>query len=373
MGGSGDRRLLRILHIDPERNWGGGEVQVLGLLRHLAARGHENHLFAHPNGLLSSRCKDLRVKIHPIVMRNDLDLRCVAALRRCIRESKHDVVHFHTKRAHALAPWLPHGALRPKYVVTRRMDYPEARNWYTNLLYNRRVDGVVAISQTIRDVLIRAGVEERKIRVICSGIDPVIFENAQSPRAALANGTVVGCLARLEERKGHRYLLEAAAILKTGGLKIQYRIAGDGPLRVRLEEQATHLGLGEDVRFLGFVTDIAEFFAGIDIFAMPSLYEGLGVAALEAMAASKPIIATRVGGLVESVVDNVTGILVPPRDPAALAAALAKLIRAPGLVLSMGKQGRELVRQRYSLEQMAMQNESYYQALVARPAHANGN
>ena len=371
MGGSGDGDLLKILHINPEKNWGGGETQVLGLLGHLVARGHRNDLFAHPSGLLFARCRSLKVKTYPIAMRNDLDLRCVVALRKRIREENYDIVHFHTKRAHTLALWLPQGERRPKYVVTRRMDYPEARGWYTHLLYNRRVDGVVAISQTVRDVLIRAGVNEDQIRVICSGIDPGIFENAKTQRAVSENTPVIGCVAGLEERKGHQYLLEAAASLKADGMKLQYKIAGDGPLRARLEEKTVSLGLRHEVQFLGFVTDTAAFFSSIDIFAMPSLYEGLGVAALEAMAAAKPVIATRVGGLVESVLDDVTGVLVPPRDPAALASAIAKLARSPVLAQSMGQQGRERVRRHYSMEKMALQNESYYHAILGSPSNLN--
>jgi len=370
LGGSGDHRPLKILHVDPEKNWGGGEAQVLGLLRHLAARGHRNDLFAHPSGLLFARCRSLKVvKTYPIAMRNDLDLRSVAVLRRLIGEVDYDIVHFHTKRAHTLALWLPHGQPRPKYVVTRRMDYSESRSWYTRLLYNRRVDGVVAISRTIRDVLIRAGVDENKIRVIYSGIDPDSFDDKKG--AVSKNALVVGCVGGLEERKGHHYLLQAAANLKARGLKIRYKIAGDGPLRARLEEETARLGLADDVQFFGFVTDTSEFLSSIDIFAMPSLHEGLGVAALEAMAAAKPVIATQVGGLVESVLDEVTGILVPPRDAAALASAIARLARSPVLARSMGQQGRERVRRRYSLETMALENESYYRALLAVPSNSH--
>lgn len=364
MGGRGDHRLLKILHIDPERNWGGGEAQVLGLLTHLAAKGHHSHLLAHPSGLLFERCRGRNIKTQPIIRRNDLDVRCVAPLRRLLREISYDVVHFHTKRAHTLALWLPRGQRRPKYVVTRRMDYAEPRGWYTNLLYNRAVDGVVAISQAIGTVLVIAGVDKEKIRIIPSGIEPRIFENIGS-QADSNNATVVGCLGRLEERKGHRYLLEAAAILKAAGMKVQYKIGGDGPMRTRLEEEVARLDLGDEVHFLGFVTDTAQFLASTDIFAMPSLYEGLGVAALEAMAAGKAVVATRVGGLTESVIDGVNGLLVPPRDPASLASAIAKLARSRSLAKSMGNQGRERVRQNFSLESMALQNEAYYYELLA--------
>ena len=368
MSGSGNHRLLKILHIDPERNWGGGEAQVLGLVTYLANKGHQSHLLAHPSGLLFARCRSVNIRTQPIVMRNDLDVRCVARLRRQLREIDYDIVHFHTKRAHTLALWLPRGRGRPKYVVTRRMDYVEPRGWYTNLLYNRRVDGVVAISQAIGEVLVGAGVDKKKIRMISSGIDPRMFQHIRPQKPDPDNPIVVGCLGGLEERKGHRYLLEAAALLKADGLKLRYQIGGTGPMRARLEEEVARLDLGAEVRFFGFVADAAQFLASTDIFAMPSLYEGLGVAALEAMAAGKAVVATRVGGLMESIVDGVNGFLVPPRDPVGLASAIAKLARSHVLAESMGNQGRERVRQKFSLKNMALQNESYYYDILAASA-----
>jgi glycosyltransferase involved in cell wall biosynthesis len=365
VGGRGDHRPLKILHIDPERNWGGGEAQVLGLLTYLTANGHHCQLLAHPEGLLFARCRSLNIETQPIVMRNDLDVRCVPRLRRLIGEISYDIVHFHTKRAHTLALWLPRGKRRPKYVVTRRMDYAEPRGWYTSLLYNRCVDGVVAISQTIAKVLASAGVNTEKIRVICSGIDPRVFETSGRQRADFNNPIVVGCLGGLEERKGHRYLLEAAALLRAQGLKIRCKIGGDGPLRAGLEAEVERLDLGDEVHFMGFVTNTAQFLATTDVFAMPSLYEGLGVAVLEAMAAGKAVVATEVGGLTESVVDGVTGLLVQPRDPAGLASAIARLARSYSLAEGMGKHGRERVRRQFSLENMASQNESYYYELLA--------
>jgi len=368
LGGSHDNRLLRILHVDPEKNWGGGEAQVLGLLSHLAAKGHRNDLLAHPSGLLFARCQSLNVRARPIVMRNDLDVRCVLPLRRLIHQMRYHIVHFHTKRAHTLALWLPHGKRRPKYVVTRRMDYPEPRTWYTRCLYNRRVDGVVAISQTIAKLLLSAGVDNGKIRCISSGIELRTFENVRTRRIGANDVTEIGCLAALEERKGLRYVLEAAALLKADGLKVHCQIAGDGPLRAQLEADVTRLRLRDEVRFLGFITDTAEFFAGVDLFAIPSLHEGLGVAALEAMAAGKAVVATRVGGLTESVLDGVTGFLVPPRDSVALAAAIAKLAHSRSLARAMGQQGRARVRQHFSLQNMARQNESYYRELLSAPS-----
>jgi glycosyltransferase involved in cell wall biosynthesis len=223
---------------------------------------------------------------------------------------------------------------------------------------------VVAISQTIVNLLIDAGVERQRIRLIHSGIDAKCFLEANRSTSSTEGPATIGCLAVMEPRKGIQYLLEAVALLRARGIALQCAIAGEGSLRAELQEQARTLGLHENIRFLGFVSDNAAFLDGIDIFVMPSLFEGLGVAALEAMAASKPVVATRVGGLAESVVDGVTGVLVPARDAGALADAVTRLLRDPELAREMGRKGRERVLEHFTLEQMAAKNESYYYELL---------
>ena len=363
MNGSGHSRL-RILHIDPERNWGGGEAQVFGLLSYLVQRGHHNDLLAHPHGRLFQKCQELDVRTIPLVVRNDLDLGSAAKLRRLIRRENYDIVHLHTKRAHALSLWLAHKSPRPKYLVTRRMDYPESNNWYTRCLYNRKVDGVVAISQRIVELLIEAGVRDDAIRLIHSGVDPRPFEAAVKKSGPRSGGIVVGMVAVLEERKGHGLLLEAARRLKEQGCRISYRFAGEGSLRKPLEATVDGLGLNEDVRFLGFVADVPGFLAEVDVVVLPSLFEGLGVSVLEAMAAGRAVIASRVGGLPELVIDAATGFLVEPHDVAGLADAIAKLARDRSLLLSMGRRGRERLQKNFTMERMARKNEDYYYSLL---------
>jgi glycosyltransferase involved in cell wall biosynthesis len=366
--GSGNNRLLKILHIDPEKNWGGGEVQVLGLLAYLAGRGHQNHLLTHPHGRLLEQSRNLPLSCFPLVVRNELDIREVRKIRRLIRHEKYDIVHFHTKRAHALSPWLPHGAQRPRYVVTRRMDYPQRNNWHTRYLYNRSVDAVIAISRPIADVLIRAGVEAEKIRVIHSGIDAARFDLCGGGNTSHRGAPVIGTVAHLEERKGLRYLLEAAGQLKSQGYSFKLALAGDGSLQQQLEQMAQSLGLAQEVSFAGFISDVPKFLAALDIFVLPSLYEGLGVAALEAMAAGKPVVASRVGGLAELVNDCETGLLVAPGNAQELAAAMAKLIRDSDLRAAFGRKGAARVREEFTMEQMAKRTEACYYAIL-RGAH----
>jgi glycosyltransferase involved in cell wall biosynthesis len=365
IGGGDAGKFLKILHLDPERNWGGGEAQVFGLLSYLVSKGHLNDLFTHPAGRLYAEAANLNIGRFPLIVRNDLDLRAVPSIRRRIAAGKYDIVHLHTKRAHALSLWLSRGKRLPKYLVTRRMDYPEENNWYTHCLYNRRVDGVVAISRNIRDRLIDAGVEPQKIRLIHSGIDPSRFALADRPEEAHNHSVTVGCLAVLEERKGIEFLLEGASRLQSRGVRVKWVVGGDGNRREALKNQARALGLDDSVRFLGFVSKPEEFFRRVDIFVMPSLFEGLGVAVLEAMAAGKPIVATKVGGLAESVVDGRTGFLVAPRDGQAIAEAVGKLVGDLQMAHEMGLRGRRRVLENFTLTQMAAQNEAYYYDLLA--------
>ena len=366
-GVDSDRRPLKILHIDPEKGWGGGESQVLGLLGYLSRRGHRNHLLGHPEGPLLREARGSGVEAFPLTVRNDIDFRPVFSLKRLIRKERYDIVHFHTKRAHALSLWL--GRIGPgiRYVVTRRMDYPVKKSWYNDYLYNRRVDGVVAISRKIVDLLVEGGVRSERIRLIHSGIDPAPFGKGDASTADAAP-TVIGTVAVLEERKGHRFLLEAAALLKQQGHRLKYRLAGEGSERRRLRQLVLEKGLQEEVEFAGFVSDIPAFLSAIDIFALPSLYEGLGVAVLEAMAAGKAVVATRAGGLPELVDDTITGVLVPQQDSRALARAIETLIRQKALVRQMGARGRERVLRHFTMEQMAKKNEDYYYELLQ--AHA---
>jgi glycosyltransferase involved in cell wall biosynthesis len=130
------------------------------------------------------------------------------------------------------------------------------------------------------------------------------------------------------------------------------------------------LNLADEVRFCGFVSDAPDLLSQIDIFILPSLYEGLGVAVLEAMAAGKPVIASRVGGLPELVADGETGLLVAPKNVEGLVEAIARLADDESLARAMGKKGAARAQANFSLEQMAAKNEAYYYELVGAPAHA---
>lgn len=343
---------------------------MLGLVRHLKTRGHAVSVAAHPHGPLWRAVGAQEIALHALPVRNGFDLRAAGVLRRLVADV--DVVHFHTARAHALALWLGGGtACR---VVTRRMDYRPRPRAYVRVLYNRRVDKVIAISRGIREVLVAAGVDDHRISVIPSGVDVSRFVGAGEMRteARLEEwGTevkqtdpVVLVIGALVRRKGHAVLLEAARRMAQRGRRVRYAFCGDGESRRELERQAERLGLGGFVRFLGWRDDMVRVLAGADVVAVPSLHEGLGVAALEAMAAALPVVASRTGGLGEVVVNESTGWLVPPGDAGRLAEALEAAVRHPEQARRYGAAGQARVSSEFSLERMASENEALYQALV---------
>ena len=376
-------RRLRILHVDPERQWGGGEAQVLGLTRYLHRVGHISHVATPRHGVLAQRLQHDNLTVRPLSIRNHLDGLAGWRLRRLVRRERYDLVHFHTARAHALSPWLH--ALPVRRLVTRRMDYPIKAGWLSRFLYDRQVDMVIAISAGVAAALEAAHISNRAIRLIPSGIDTKQFLPTASQRMAIrrqyglgAETTVILMAGALTKRKAPHTLLEAAAQLHSRcqqgqyaqqtdrALSLHYLICGDGPLRQELEAQVRALGLTSVFHFAGFCRDLPAYLAAADIFVHTPVWEGLGVAVIEALAAGLPVVASRVGGIPELVADRETGLLIPAQDPSALCNALLQCVCHPDWAKTLGSHGQAKVRTHFDIETTARANEALYYELLAK-------
>ncbi len=340
---------MTVAHVTFEAGFSGGEVQVFLLMEGLRKRGHRNVLLC-PGGSAAeaqARRRGLETRAVP---------RRVRAVRRVLRELRPDLVHLHTGRANwlgGLAAWW----LGIPAISTRRMDRRVKPGLRTRILYRTLLSRVAAIAPAVERRLVEGGVPPEKIRLIPSAVDP----DALHPQRAIAKqGPVVLSAAALVRRKGIDVLLEAFA--RVGEAELW--IAGDGPQRGALETRAKELGVAERVRFLGARDDVPDLLAACDVFVLPSRLEGLGVAALEAMAAAKPVVATRVGGLGEVVRDGECGLLVPPDDPAALAAALERLLGDPELRARLGAAGPARVAEGHLPEQLTDAYERLYREVL---------
>ncbi len=233
---------------------------------------------------------------------------------------------------------------------------------------------VVAVSSAVADV-VRAdyGVPPARVVVIFNGVDDAFLAQTSIDDAATSGGRNRGrhlvTVARLHPVKGLDVLLDAAALVIARCRDLEVHIVGSGPLRASLERQARALGIASSVTFHGLLTDVAGPLLMADVFVLASRSEGLGVAAIEAMAASKPVVASAIGGLPEVVIDGETGLLVGPRrivrgapelDPAAIADAILRLLRSPGLAQSMGRAGRIRYEEQFTVRAFASQYERLY-------------
>jgi glycosyltransferase involved in cell wall biosynthesis len=207
------------------------------------------------------------------------------------------------------------------------------------------------------------GVPATRIRVIHNAVAVERFGDYDGApdrlRIRTGRSPIVLTVARLDPQKGHTHLLEAAATLPG----VVFLLAGAGSERAALEAQARGSGISDRVQFLEHRTDIPELLRAADAFVLPSLYEGLPLTVLEAMAAAKPVVATTVGGTDEAVVDGVTGILVPPADPAALSAAIRRILDDPDTAARLGAAGRERVVSTFSTHRMINATEQVYEEL----------
>ncbi len=365
--------LPRVLHLNTERSFRGGEVQTLGLLRELARRGLEPLLAAPPSAPLAGRAAEEGMTVFPWSPRGEADP--VAALRlfRLARREGVDLLHAHT--AHALTPALAAGFLGGIPVVaTRRVSFP-LRSPLSRWKY-RKASAVAAVSGDIAETLEAAGVPRDRLRVIHSAVDlrrlqPLPPREEARRRLGLPPGVpAVGVAAALARHKGHAVLFEALPLLLREEPGLVVLLAGEGPLRRELEEAAA--GKGLPVRFLGHLEDLRDFYAALDLMVLPSLSgEGSPGAVKEAAAAGVPVVATRTGGTGEVLRDGREALLVPPGDAGALAGAVQRLLRDRPAALRLAEEARRRAMD-FTLERMAEAYLDLYGRLTAAALPPSG-
>ncbi len=245
-------------------------------------------------------------------------------------------------------------------------------------------DRVAANAFAVREHLVAEGYEANRLSVIHNGIDVERFGGTASAarvRAQLgvpARAPLVAMLARLTGLKGAEYFLQAAALAAQSAPEARFLVVGDGgclgpggpDYRGQLEAMAGRLGIGERVVFAGFRTDVPELLQAVTVAVQPSLSEGLSNVVLEAMAAGLPVVATEVGGNGEMVEHGVSGLLVPPRDAGALAAAIGRLLAEPALARSLGAAGRRRAASCFSLAALQRNTTRLYREVLCLPQAA---
>ncbi len=361
------------LHVDTARSWRGGQNQVLLTVLGLRAQGHRTALVAHPDGELRRRAAE-GPDLIPIASSGEMGFRAAWQLSRVLKMLRPTVVHAHDAHAVAMVALArSFGRLDPlpRFVVSRRVDFHIRRNAFSRWKY-AQVDLFLCASNAIRTMLVGDGVPTERAMTLHEGVD--LEHVAAVPRLDVhaelwlpSGAPIVGNVAALVPHKGHRYLIEAAATVVRQVPDTRFVILGTGELEATLRTQITHLHLERHVLLAGFRPDALSLQKGFDLFAMSSVTEGLGTVLLDAMAIGQAVVATRAGGIPEVVAHEQTGVLVPPRDADALAAAIVRLLGDADRRAQLGVAGRERVRASFSVERMVQATLDAYVRLVDTP------
>jgi len=367
------------LHIDTARTWRGGQNQVLLTVTGLRAIGHRAALVAHPDGELFRRAAE-GLDLVPLAPRSEVDLSAAWRLSRLVRRLRPDLVHAHDPHGVAMAAlalsMIP-GGPTPAFVVSRRVDFHLKANSLSRWKH-RQVDCFVAASEAIRQLLRTDGVPDERTVTVHEGIDVdhVRLAPAVNVHEALwlpHHAPLIVNVAALVPHKGQRYLIEAAPLVLRQVPDARIVIFGEGELRAHLEHLVRELRLEKHVLLPGFRADILGCIKGADLFVLCSVTEGLGTSLLDAMACRKAVVATRAGGIPEVVDDPHTGLLVPPRDAAALAQAIVDLLRDDGRRQRMGEAGFARVGSRFTVERMVAETATLYERIVQTRLQASGS
>jgi glycosyltransferase involved in cell wall biosynthesis len=362
---------MKILHINTERTWRGGEQQTLYLLQVLQKQGVFCHLVCQPNSPMAQKAFEAGLTVFPIPMHGEADPRACYRIRNLIKKFHYDILHSHTSHAHTLAFFASIG-YRICRLVTRRVDFSIFRHSFLRLSgikYRYMADYYIAISRKIKDVMVADGVAAERIFVVHSGVDLKRFAGVSGEHLTtefnLTPGEkVVINVAHLAGHKGQQFLVRAIPRVVEKIPGVRFFIVGKGELLADLQALAASLGITRELVFTGFRSDVGAFYKIADLFVMSSVQEGLGTAVLDALAEGKAVVATDCGGIPEIIHDGETGRLVEPANPEALAQGIIDLLRHPKPASQMADRGRALVQNQFSIEAMAENNLAVYRMLL---------
>lgn len=389
-GGATSSDPVRVLQVIARLNIGGAAIHATLLSEHLEPLGYRTVLVAGHEADDEGRYLDIRSPIlrdlrrAPALGREIRGLRDLASLRwlvRLIRETRPLIVHTHTAKAGALgrlAAWwcgVPivvhtyHGHVFKGYFSPLRTRlFVAIERWLA-----RRTDRLIAVSPTVRREVLERGIgRPERFDVVPLGFDLAPFLSGDALRGRLraelglaAATPLIGIVARLVPIKAHEQFFDVAARVAARLPEAHFVVVGDGERRAMLQTLAADLGLASRTHFLGWRGDLDVIYADLDVVALTSKNEGSPVTLIEAMAAARPLVATRVGGVADLVAHDETGIIVEPGDPGAMATAMVDLLGDPARGARLGAAARTAVRDAYSADRLVADTDRLYRRLLA--------
>ncbi len=362
---------MRILHLDSGRDWRGGQQQVLLLASGLAPFKTQQHLLVQRKSALAQKLEGSGLPFTGMAFSSELSLLSLFHLSCFIRKFRPDLIHAHDSRTLGLAVLAKHWMLGWKLVASRRVIFPVSSNRFWRWKYLKGADRIIAVSNQIKNQLVREGIGSCHVSVVYDGFPAVASEEKGSREIARhrwnipPDEIVVGTIGSFTQEKGHEYLLRAWPKIHHAFPAARLWLVGDGPLRANLENLSRHLGANDSVHFAGFQWELTQILPIFDAFVYPSLEEGLGSTLLLAMDHNIPVCASATGGIPEVVIDGETGLLFPPGDSGALARVVVSMLEKPSLIERLVQSASEHVKKNFPVEQMVEGTSRVYRELLA--------
>jgi glycosyltransferase involved in cell wall biosynthesis len=364
---------LTILHSESSAGWGGQEIRVFSEVCWLRRRGHSASLVVPPGSLLGERAERADVPVAWIAMPRALDPFAVARIAGRLRRERAQVLVTHSS-VDAWTAGLAARLVGVPVVRMRHLSVPVRTNPVSRAVYTVLCDRIVTTGEAIRTLLVqRLRVPPAKVVSIPTGVAPEAFHPSRADplrlrrELGLSHETpLLGMIAVLRSWKGHLVFLQALRRVRETHPDVRAVLAGEGPFRPVIQDAIRAHGLTAHVHMLGHREDVAEVLSGLDVVVSASTAaEGIPQALLQALAMRRPVVASDVGGIPEVIHTGVTGWLVPPGDPTALAEAILEALTDRARAQRMGEQGRQVVEAEYSLESMGRRVEQLYRRVAA--------
>jgi glycosyltransferase involved in cell wall biosynthesis len=357
---------MRVLYVDLEREWRGGQSQALLTLLGLRERELHVELVAASDSPLATRSKDAGVIVHDVA-RLGLRPRAAAKISSILAHHGFDLVHLN--EPHALtAAWLASAHKKLPLLLSRRIGFPLRKSWVSQARY-AAVERFIANSKNVAKSLMDCGIAAERVSIVNEGVEipePPSSEQRNNARRhwGVTDGEFLfGCVSVFVPEKGQRHLIEALVTVRESHPEARLLLAGDGQCRGELVALAKRLGQSEAVIFPGFVNNVANVYEALDAFAFPSEFEGLGTALQTAMAAGLPSISTSRGALAEVVDRDRTAFVVEPNGKE-FAAAMLRLMTDRDLRKKLGEAGRREVQERFSAQRMVNGTTQVYEDVL---------
>ncbi|MFC1590523.1 glycosyltransferase [Candidatus Omnitrophota bacterium] len=361
-------RKIKVLYFLNSTVRAGVEEHVLQLIDRLDKKRFEP-LLVCPQGLIDLLKGDLgrmHARYYPICIRRWRHIKAIASFLKVLRDEKPDIVHTHLFFASFFAAPISKVAGIKTVVETAHLREAWRRGlkraFFVDRFFYGFVDKIISVSSAVEGFLVKdKKLPNSKISVIRNGVD---LDKFRPVSKKIANGKYnIGVIGRLEPQKGHTYLLDAIRAMEEGHDNKRYFIVGDGALKNELKSKSKDLNLNDKIEFMGFRNDIQNVIAEMDLIVLPSLYEGLPLVALESQAMGKPMIATLVDGTPEVIINNKTGILIPPGDSEAIKCALQYVFNNRDRVSRMGDAARRHVESTFNICKQITKTEELYTEL----------